>query len=97
MRSRSIVFLLSIAFIAAAAGAGCRRSSTSPPPPAPAPPASADFQANQPVGGTTPPPLTKHFKGSIGSTLDLQMKLVRNGDQLTGSYFYQKVGTRITL
>ena len=25
------------------------------------------------------------------------MKLVRNGDQLTGSYFYQKVGTRITL
>lgn len=37
----------------------------------------------------------KHFKGSIGSSLDLQMKLVRNGDQLTGSYFYQKVGTRI--
>ena len=25
------------------------------------------------------------------------MKLVKNGDQLTGSYFYQKVGTRITL
>jgi hypothetical protein len=49
------------------------------------------------VGGSTPPPQTKHFKGSIGSTLDLQMKLVQNGDQLSGSYFYQKVGTRITL
>ena len=39
----------------------------------------------------------KHFKGSIGSSLDLQMKLVRTGDQLAGSYFYQKVGTRIDL
>ena len=39
----------------------------------------------------------KHFKGSIGSSLDLQMKLVRTGDQLSGSYFYQKVGTRIDL
>jgi len=92
MRSRSIVLLLLFAVIVA----GCRKAS-SPPPPAPAPPASADLTVNQPVGGNTPPPLTKHFKGSIGSTLDLQMKLVRNGNQLSGSYFYQKVGTRITL
>jgi len=48
-------------------------------------------------GGATPLALTKHFKGSIGATLDLQMKLVRNGDQLAGSYFYQKIGTRIDL
>ncbi|HKR14192.1 MAG TPA: DUF3298 domain-containing protein, partial [Pyrinomonadaceae bacterium] len=34
---------------------------------------------------------------SIGASLDLQMKLVREGDQLTGSYFYEKVGTRINL
>lgn len=93
MRSRSIVFLLLIALVAA----GCRKSSTS----APAAPATTPAQAEQPlnhvVGGATPPPQTKHFKGSIGSTLDLQMKLVRDGDKLTGSYFYQKVGTRITL
>ena len=25
------------------------------------------------------------------------MKLVRTGDQLAGSYFYQKIGTRINL
>ena len=91
MRSRSIVFLLLIALLAA----GCRKSS-SPPPAVQAPPPTAE-QTPIVVGGATPPPLTKHFKGSIGSTLDLQMKLVRDGDKLTGSYFYQKVGTRITL
>src|SRR6185503_4712394 len=91
MRSRSIVFFLLIALLAA----GCRQSS-SPPPAVSAPPPTAE-QTPIVVGGATPPPLTKHFKGSIGSTLDLQMKLVRDGDKLTGSYFYQKVGTRISL
>ena len=38
---------------------------------------------------------TRFFKGSIGNALGLQMKLVREGDKLTGSYFYQKVGTKI--
>jgi hypothetical protein len=75
--------------------AGCRKSSSSPPAVS-APPPTAE-QTPIVVGGATPPPLTKHFKGSIGSTLDLQMKLVRDGDKLTGSYFYQKVGTRISL
>lgn len=94
MHPRSIVVLILIALIFAA---GCRKSSTSGPPAPAAAPAPDQPQLNQPVGGTTPPPQTKHFKGSIGSSLDLQMKLVRNGDQLTGSYFYQKVGTRIAL
>lgn len=91
MRSRSIVLLLFIALFAA----GCRKS-TAPAPAAPAPAPTAEQPLNQ-IGGATPPPQTKHFTGSIGSTLDLQMKLVREGDKLTGSYFYQKVGTRITL
>ena len=91
MRSRSIVFLLLIALFAA----GCRKS-TAPGPAAPTPAPTAEQPLNQ-IGGATPPPQTKHFTGSIGSTLDLQMKLVREGDKLTGSYFYQKVGTRITL
>lgn len=76
---------------------GCRRTATTSPPPAPASVATASPQQNHLVGGIAPAPLIKHFKGSIGSSLDLQMKLVRNGDQLTGSYFYQKVGTRIDL
>jgi Protein of unknown function (DUF3298)/Deacetylase PdaC len=75
----------------------CRKTSTPPPaatPPAAATPA-ADLSHSQ--GGALIAPQTKHFKGSIGTSLDLQMKLVRTGDQLAGSYFYQKVGSRIDL
>jgi len=77
---------------------GCRK--TSAPPPASAPPTAQVSPATlleHSQGGATPTAQTKHFKGSIGSSLDLQMKLVRTGDQLAGSYFYQKVGTRIDL
>lgn len=74
---------------------GCRKASAPPPAPAvaeatPAPQLNAE-------GGNAPAPQTRFFKGSIGSSLDLQMKLVRTGDQLAGSYFYQKIGTRINL
>src|SRR5262245_49119711 len=96
MRLRLIVVLLLLVAIAVAAAAGCRKSAT-PPPAASAPAPAAADQLNTTAGGATPPPQTKHFKGSIGSTLDLQMKLVRNGDQLVGSYFYQKVGKIIGL
>ena len=76
---------------------GCRKSSTPPPaaPPTTAPPAPELSHAQ--AGGETPAPQTKYFKGSIGTSLDLQMKLVRTADQLSGSYFYQKIGTRINL
>jgi len=72
----------------------CRKNSTSPAaPPTTQPPPVAQLDHSQ--GGATVLAETKHFKGSIGTSLDLQMKLVRTGDQLAGSYFYQKVGTRI--
>lgn len=89
--------LLVILLIAAIAGAACRRTSSPSATATPSPAASPVEQLNHLAGGATPPPQTKYFKGSIGSSLDLQMKLVRDGDNLTGSYFYQKVGTRITL
>jgi uncharacterized protein DUF3298/peptidoglycan-N-acetylmuramic acid deacetylase PdaC-like protein len=74
---------------------GCRRTTTpSSVNPSPSPP---DPGLSQSQGGNTVLPQVKHFKGSIGSSLDLEMKLVRTGDQLAGSYFYQKVGTRINL
>lgn len=86
-----------IVLLALLAGVACRQTST--PSANSAPPATTPTpeQLNHPAGGTTPPPQTKYFKGSIGTSLDLQMKLVRDGDQLTGSYYYQKVGTPITL
>src|ERR1044072_2683793 len=77
---------------------GCKRAAA--PPASGAPPqsqASASPQLDPSQGGAIPVAQIKHFKGSIGSSLDLQMKLVRTGDQLAGSYFYQRVGTRIDL
>ena len=75
---------------------GCRKTAT---PPSSAPPASTTPapDLSHAAGGETPTAQTKFFKGSIGSSLDLEMKLVRTGDLLSGSYFYQKVGTRINL
>ena len=76
---------------------GCRKTSTPPPTAPPSGTATPSPELSHVAGGETPAPQTKYFKGSIGSSLDLQMKLVRTGDQLAGSYFYQKIGTRINL
>jgi len=73
----------------------CRKTSTPPAPPPTQP--SPVVQLDHSQGGSTVVAETKHFKGSIGTSLDLQMKLIRTGDQLAGSYFYQKVGSRIDL
>jgi len=73
----------------------CKKTSTTTDQPATSPPAASEAQPA--AGGTTPAGETKYFKGSIGSTLGLQMKLVREGEKLTGSYSYQKVGTSIEI
>src|SRR5215470_5407990 len=74
---------------------GCRKTATPRPT---APPATTPApELSHSLGGETPAPQARYFKGSIGSSLDLEMKLVRTGDQLAGSYFYQKDGTRINL
>ena len=75
---------------------GCRKASTPNAPP-PAASASPALDLSHSLGGNTAAPEAKYFKGSIGTSLDLQMRLVRTADQLSGSYFYQKVGTRINL
>ena len=74
--------------------ASCRRTAAPVDQTAP-PPQSQDSLNAQ--GGTTSAGETKYFKGSIGSALGLQMKLVREAGTLRGSYFYQKVGTKIDL
>lgn len=84
--------LILLALISAYGFAACRKAST----PAEQGTASQRSIGEQfhPQGGITP---TKrwYFKGSIGSALGLQMKLLRESDQLTGTYFYQKLGTKI--
>ena len=71
----------------------CKKTSLTQPGVAQTPPSQQDNAA----GGAAVSAELKHFKGSIGNTLDLQMKLIKTGDQLTGHYAYQKVGTRIDL
>lgn len=92
MKIRTLLLIVCLAVSFA-----CRRASAppqaSPPPGAPTP--SPELSHSQ--GGSTPAAQTRYFKGSIGNSLGLQMKLVRIGDQLSGSYFYEKIGTRIDL
>jgi hypothetical protein len=60
------------------------------------PPTPAAEQAVA-AGGVTPAQETKYFRGSIGSALGLQMKLIREGEKVVGSYYYQKIGKKIDL
>lgn len=83
-----------IACIAVVLVVGCKKNSAPSEQAAPTTTVATE-QYQHPQGGSTPGGETKYFKGSIGSTLGLQMKLVREGEKLTGSYFYQKVGTKI--
>ena len=91
---RSISLFITL-FLAIAGAGACRKSATPVNSSAPDNSVSQDFQHAQ--GGMMPAGETRYFKGSIGSTLGLQMKLFREGETLTGSYFYQKVGTKIEL
>ena len=91
----SLIPVLSIFFLLLSIS--CRKPSTTSPAAAPNAQPSPVVQIDSSQGGSAPVVETRHFKGSIGTSLDLQMKLVRTGDQLAGSYHYQKVGTRIDL
>ena len=62
-----------------------------------APPATTTTEQQSAAGGVTPAPEVKYFRGSIGSALGLQMKLIREGEKLMGSYYYQRIGQKIDL
>jgi hypothetical protein len=49
------------------------------------------------AGGTAPSDKTRFFRGTIGDNYKIEMKLVRAGERLSGTYAYQKVGTDIEL
>ena len=94
MNIRLTAYPLALLLLTVALLVGCRKPSTS----TPTPPNTSPSPQSDPAGGTvTPAAETKYFKGSIGNSLDLQMKLVSSGEQLTGTYYYQKIGTKIDL
>ena len=84
--------LSAFALIAFFSVAACRKNPTPSEQTATSPTEVTERQ--HPESGAVPVE-TKFFSGSIGSALGLQMKLVREGDKLSGSYFYQKVGKKI--
>lgn len=94
MRSRKQILTI-ILLLAAVSFGACRKSATDQP--GVTSPGSSTAGEQLPVGGMAVAADTKFFRGSIGDALGLQMKLLRTGDVLAGSYFYQKVGTTIGL
>lgn len=84
---------IALALIAFLSVAGCRKNPTTSEQTTVNPADGAERQ--HPEGDVTAAAETRFFKGSIGSALGLQMKLVREGEKLTGSYFYQKIGKKI--
>lgn len=96
MSARKIYFALLI-LILLVTGAACTRKTTAPQTPGAGATAGSPEQ-NHPAGGAALAiQQTKFFKGSIGSRLGLQMKLIRDGEKVTGNYSYQKVGAKIDL
>jgi uncharacterized protein DUF3298/peptidoglycan-N-acetylmuramic acid deacetylase PdaC-like protein len=83
---------LLILLVVIVAGA-CRKQPSEPPPAgSPTPVAAQDA----PAGGTAQAGDKYFFRGTIAN-LSIEMQLLREGDRLTGTYFYPKVGKNIAL
>jgi hypothetical protein len=96
MNDRRFLIFLGL-LIALTGAAACRRQVTVNQTPSNSGIAGAPTpgQYHTDAGVTLVVPQTKFFKGSIGSRLGLQMKLIRDGEKVAGTYFYEKVGTKI--
>jgi len=68
-------------------------------PAAPQPAANSNDAASHegPVGGKAFAGDKFYFRGTIANNLAIEMTLTRDGDRLTGTYFYPKVGKNINL
>jgi uncharacterized protein (DUF2147 family) len=88
------VFLLLIAVMAVALDA-CRKQPSASQQNANS--NAATQQQDAPIGGTAPTGEKFYFSGTIAGNLRIEMTLVRDREQLTGNYFYPKVGKNIEL
>ncbi len=89
---RTIVFLLIAGLVLLAA---CRKPVATTNQPANSNAASPTQDA--PIGGTAMAGERFYFRGTIASNLKIEMTIVRDRDQLTGTYFYPRVGKNIDL
>src|SRR5438552_18163963 len=81
-----------VALSATLAIGACRKQSTERPPVAAATPAAQDA----PVGGAAQAGDKYFFRGTIAN-LSIEMQLLRDGDRVSGTYFYPRVGKNIAL
>ena len=58
---------------------------------------SSTVAPDVPGGGSIPTGDKFYFRGRINYELKIEMTLVRDGDQITGTYFYPRVGKNIDL
>jgi hypothetical protein len=59
--------------------------------------AQSNSQSMSQAVGVAPSDETRVFRGSIDYKYKIEMRLVRAGDRLSGTYAYEKVGTNINL
>jgi len=92
MRTPRNCILLYLAIVLISLGA-CRKQASNQPA------ANSNDAAvhEAPVGGKALTGEKFYFRGTIAGNLSIEMTLVRDGDRLTGTYFYPKVGKNITL
>jgi hypothetical protein len=74
-------------------GAACRRQRSESANSTPTP----NNEAGATAGGTIITGDTYHFRGTIAGNLKIEMTLLRDGERLSGSYFYPKIGKDIQL
>ena len=89
-KARTLVFFLTL--LAVFAPAACRRSNTLQPANA-----GSASTSEQPAGGAAQTGDKFYFRGTISGNLSIEMTLVRDGERISGSYFYPKVGKNIDL
>src|SRR5438132_5477079 len=97
MKTRKISLLL-LPLVVVIASAACRRQ----PQPVPQPTANSNLAVTQekPAGGEASVGERSYFRGTIAAganNLKIEMTLVRDGERVSRSYFYPKVGKNIEL
>src|SRR5437588_11744820 len=92
MRTNAETFLLLLILLAAIALIGCRQSKKSQPANV-----NSASTSDQPAGGAAQTGDKFYFRGTIGGNLSIEMTLVRDGERVSGSYFYPRVGKNIDL
>src|SRR3989442_14076720 len=97
MKTRKINLIL-LPIVVVIASAECRRQSQS----VPQPTANTNLAVTQerPAGGEASVCERSYFRGTIAAganNLKIEMTLVRDGERVTGTYFYPKVGKSIEL